>query len=667
MKILRYIFPILTLISLGSCSDELQSVGEPAGEEGGNTIKVDVTLNVADIAAASSRAFTDKPDYSDLKLQVVEYVLASGPLDGNMFTTNYTDSIKNITTNGDGDVHFSIVLNKTDEPRVLNFIATPKDVELTVPYGLEGTSVPGLTLTDQTPAYWQRVEFPDGYGVYDSEGKWTTNEQVQGKLTHVPMIRNFAKVSLRVADGAGFTLEGFALLNRPAVGTVAPWNTTTMEFPTFLSGDKLLSYSDINATYHGRSPGNQVIEADPATATYNTEAKYLYERPQSSINNPVVIMRGRRNGATASTYYKIDLGYKDENNLFRYYNILRNFEYAITVNAVGADGYDTPQAAMDGVVFNNFSFDINTRQMLNVSNGRDMLWVNQTTFVVTNADQREITLRYRYKKNISNSGGTASNGDIRFLDLETGEAIDNITYGTSDDNDGWRQVTITTPIPTSDRKMQEFVVYDPTTGLGRTITIVVRTPWFYTNAGVWGGNYNYYDQFIFNEKEREEWNGFVSSSTTIGQPLTVRFHIDDNIPEALFPLTFTFESDRQNIENNKIGNLVVVSGPSFFDASKTTIKYVKTVTWADYNSELTHENQTATIVDDDNDGITSHVVRARFQTILPISTEQWTTIYVYNPYIRVQGSESDYLEVRFRGKEGTAPDYDLTDPTTPTE
>lgn len=126
----------------------------------------------------------------------------------------------------------------------------------------------------------------------------------------------------------------------------------------------------------------------------------------------------------------------------------------------------------------------------------------------------------------------------------------------------------------------------------------------------------------------------------------------------MFPLTFTFESNRQNIENNKVGNLIVNYGPSFFDATKTTIKYTKTVTWADYNSELKEDNETGTIVDDDKDGITSHVIRARFQTILSVITGEQTIIRVYNPYMRVQGSTSEYLDVTFTGKEGTAPNYE---------
>lgn len=467
---------------------------------------------------------------------------------------------------------------------------------------------------------------------------------------------------------SSFRLMGFQIINQPKNGYIAPWDATKMKFPDFLGDDKkILSYAAIDAVYKGRTPNNEVDVTDPSATSFDMNVKYIYERPASSINNPVIIMEGQRisTGEDGNVteiddepkFYKLDLGYLGTGKLFSYYDILRNFEYGISIDKVVAEGYDSAQEAYEGVVFNNFSFDVNTKQMLNVSNGEDMLWVNQTTFVVTNASETTISFKYRYLSDISNNGGTNANGDIKFKNLATGEAIGNITYGTTNDAEGWRTVTITTPEPTTTRKSQEFIVYNPNTGLGRTITIIVRTPWLYTDAGVWGGNYNYYQQFIDNVTAREAWNGYVSSNSEIGQPLTVRFHIDDNIPEAMFPLTFTFESNRQNIENNKVGNLLVEYGSSLFGAGATTIKYKKTVTWADYNSALTKDNETGTIVDDDNDGITSHVVRARFQTILPIVENEETTIRVYNPYMRVQGRTDNYLDVSFRGKEGTAPDY----------
>ena len=658
MKFSNYILPYFTLVAMAACSDDV-AVPPVAVIENSNSITVDVSLDVAEISDVHSRAFSAEPDYSDLKLYVLEFERKSdNPLD-NPISNNYTEYVTSENKVAHGDIHFNITIDKIDQPRVLHLIAVPKATELTIGYGSEGDLIPGLQLSDDTPAYWQRIEFREGYGSYDSDEVWTTFDEVTEKLTHVPMLCNFSRISVTVADGTGFTLDGFAILNRPTKGTVAPWNSTAMQFPVFLNGDKLLPYSEISKDYSGYWPYNQTSDIDDKTVddqtAFNTDAKYIYERPHSSLYNPVIILKGNRQGGS-TMYYKLDLGKPDDKNLFQFYNILRNFEYAVNITRIQSDGYETAEEALNGVVYNNFSFDVNTKQMHNVSNGQDMMWVNQTTFVVTNDDDRTITFKYKYMSGINTGNGSNENRQIQFENLETGEAIESIVYGEVDDAEGWRTVTITTPEPTSERKMQEFIAYNPNTGLGRTISVIVRMPWTYTDAGVWGGNYNYYEQFV-NSTEKDEWAGFVSTSSNLGQPLTVRFHIDDNIPEALFPLTFTFESNRQNIENNKVGNLLVTNGPTFFDGDATTIKYVKTVTWADYNSDLTKGNETGTIVDDDNDGVTSHVVRARFQTILPIVLNQETLIRIYNPYMRQQGSTNDYLEVSFKGKDGTAPDY----------
>lgn len=668
-RFVKYLFIAWLVVLVGSCSEELQYYTDVVNESTTDKIIMNVSLSIPDFQISNTRAFSETPDYNNLKLYVVEFQLGEKPLEGSTFTVNYTDSIKDEGVNADdGDIHFSIIIDQTFEPRVLHFIAVPKDYDLTIPYGLEGISIPNLVVSGDVPAYWHRIEFPEGYGYLDDEDKFQTHAYLKSKFEHVPMVCNFSRISLRVSD-PDFILDGFAVLNQPTRGYIAPWDAAESVFPAFLNGSALLPYQTIDATYEGRSPGNNVTQSDATTAVYSTVDKYIYERQASSINNPMVIMRGRKTGDAPTTmrYYKLDIGYTDGDNLFQYYDILRNFWYDINVTQIDADGYETAQAARDGVVFNNFSFDINTRQMANVSNGPDMLWVNQTTFVVTSANDTEIKFRYRYLQNIgNNNGGTPVNDQVELKGLmeavdDPDGAIDSVSdpvYGT----DGWAEVTIQTKTPTQDRKMSEFIAYNPNTGLGRTISIISRVPWQYSNAGVWGGNYNFYDQFL-NSKERPDWEGYVSNSTNVGQPLTVRFHIEDNIPEALFPLIFTFESDLQNIENNKSdGNANVVSGPSYFasKSGQTTIKYQKTVTWTDYNTELSRENPFGTIIDDDKDGDSEHVVKARFQTIAPITTAT-TTIRCYNPYIVVKNADgttkSPYLDVTFTGKSGEAPNY----------
>lgn len=637
----------------------------------GETFMLDVSLDVADISTAQSRAFSDTPDYGNLKLYMVEFEGGGSPLENNFI--RQINTIEGETVNADGDVHFKVTLVKADQPRILHLIALPKTAEFKIDYltGLEGAIMPALKVSDDTPAYWQRVEFPKGYGHYVYNGNdytWETYGDVKTKLTHVPMLCNFAKVSL-TSSATGFTLEGFALMNRPKEGSMVPYISSSNTFPTFLNSSGQLDYSTIDAAYKGYTPSTKVTDNDPAAATFDKKDKFLYERPHSSLNNPVVIMQGSRNGK--SMFYKIDIGYKDETtNLFHFYDILRNFEYAINVTSVGADGYATAQDALNGVVFNNFSFDVQTKQLLSISDGKALLQTNNTTFVVTSPDSTNITLYYKYE-DLTTSTKPKDNNTIEFLDEKTGlknDAIkgDAITLLTISDDDesagayeGWRKVTITTPTPKSDRVSQEIVMFDPSTGLGRIITIIVRIPWKFIEPGVWGGTYYYLSQYV------DTWSGFVSNSTTTGQPLTVRFRIGDNIPEAMFPLKFVFEADKQNIQNNYVDNLVVSPGESLFPKVTTNvIKYVKTISWANYNTYKS-EKQSG-LIDKGADGTEHHYVTAHFLTIDPITTAT-TTIRVQNPYMSTEPDAekpTHYFDVTFNGKGGSAPTYTYTSTAT---
>lgn len=665
MKFHRYIYGLALALTLAACSDEMPGIGgSPASPDGDFTF--DVSLNVAELGSYDTRTFGDSPSYQDLKLYVAEFDLKEGPLDGNMLSAIYTPEEE--TLNADGDIHFKLTLNKSMEPKVLHLIAVPKSTDLSFPAGLEGEVIPNLTVTSGADAYWQRVEFPDGYGKQTGEDTWIVNEDVKEKLTHVPMIRNFAKISVTSTD-PNFTLEGFTVVNPPRSGSVAPWNTTDMVFPEFLDDNgNMKSYSQLG--YEGILRG-YINTTEPADADFTRDSKYLYERPTSSVNNTYIMIKGRRGNGT-SKYYKLDIGSNDRQNIFDYKDVIRNFEYAVTLTGVNADGYASIADAKDGVVYNNFSFDVNTRQMLNISDGKAMIWVNNTTFVVNDDNSTTVTFRYRFKSDITSS--VYDTEKLKFRN-EEGDVSDNISVGgvitsvsqPTQTSDGWYEVSINTVTPQASRHSTRFIVFDPATGLGRTIEIVVRVPWYYKELGVWGGNYNTSLQFNHTTNDvldRDAWEGYVSCDNG-GQPLTVVFTLDNDIPEALFPLTFTVEAELQNIENNKIGTLVVSYGDSFFSPGKTRIKYLKTVTWTEYNTELglgeDGTSITGTVVHRD-DGTTVRRVRCRFLTIVNINESTTRRIRISNPYVKGTGG-NQYGEVSFTGKYGQAPNWGLKSET----
>lgn len=672
MKLFRYILPAFVAFTLVSCSDEVYAPDCPVSEDN-ESLKINISFDIPEFASARSRAFTDMPDYEGLELHVLEFEYGDDPIN-NVMTNNYNlqeGALSEVTVSNDidsdGDVHFTLKLNATDQPRVLHFIAVPNGTELNIGSQNEGILIPSLTVSNQTPAYWQRVVFDHGYGTFDNSDNFTKSTDLETKLEHIPMLRNFAKITLGPGnDVSSQQIEGFAIVNQPNIGSVAPWNRTQAKFPDFFvnSYNSKLDYQKITDTcytgYWNFSPVNDIGNKTAPGAdseSYNGDPKFIYEIPHSTLNSPLIIMKARPAITDPWSYYKIDLGKKIEEGAnqggFVFYNILRNFSYNITVNSIDATGYDTPAEALSGVVFNNFSFDVNTMQMQNISDGANMLWVNNTTFVVTNDSEREVKILFRFRTGINTGtgAGTDASGRLEIRDLATGEAIQSVPANLNVNDlptDGeWKVLTITTEAPSDETKRQEFVIIDPETGIGRTIRIIVRNPWDYRTPTLYGVNYDTYDQYQTTVNKYSQWANRVSTnnwSYENQQPLTVGFFIDNDIPEAMFPLQFVYEANPQVIENNKDGNLFVNTGSSLFNSDNIAIKYVKTVTWADFNTELKDSSTGVKVMNGTQE---LHFVRARFLTTSSLTTNTTYTVRVYNPYFISNSTDPKYLNVTF--------------------
>lgn len=631
------------LLMTACSSNDFSGPVATSNEDG--MVTFEVSLTVPERGTAGTRAFGEAPDYNDLHLYLVEFDYKGEPLD-NGISGVYLAQEETPTPSSKPDrIVFKVTLRQAAEPKILHLIAVPKAVDLSFgEYGMEGNIIPALVTTNGNEAYWQRLEFPNGYGemtvVGEGENKreiWTVLQEAKDKLTMVPMIRNFAKLTVQLSttlqNANKFRLEGYALLNVPTAGTVAPWNSDTFQFPGYVDASKKqIDYDKLD--YPGIMAGN-ITRYDVADNAFNTDPEYFYERRYSSVDHTQLIIKGNYNNE-GSSYYKIDLGLQ-QNGRFNFFNLLRNFNYVVTITDVGASGYDSAAAAKDGVVYNNLSFDLDTQKMLNISNGTDMLWVNFTTAVISqNTDAaRTLQFGYRYRQNIT-TGNTLSNDSISVIGLEggKGEVISSVREITPPTGYAdWKYYEIKTYAPDDNMKTQSFVVVNNKTGLGRTINLILTNPWEVTNYVVFGGNYDY---------------AYPSNNATLGivgdgaqAPLTLFFDIPGNLPEAIFPLSFNLESDMQNIENNPVGTLSVTSGTSSWPGIVgRRIKYVKTVTWSDYNNKLSSTYPTGVLMDNPNDAAKPfHRVRCRLRTItslanlgIDVGASVTSTIRITNSY-----------------------------------
>lgn len=679
MKLLQYITVLASLVVLSACSEEcVGTVGAGDGETA-ETFTISASVAVPELKQSLGRALTDTPDYGDLKLYLLEFDNNGTPL-SNFITAVYTPSRE---TPQDGYVTFDVTLNKVVTPKVLHLIAVPKSVDLNPSTfsGSEGTILPRLVVSDEVGAYWRRLEF-DNYGSFGGADntEWTTNPDLKSTLTMVPLIRNFSRVSIS-NNATGFQLLGYAVFNVPTSGTIAPWDGGNGVFPEFMDGNNLKEYDAID--YDGILPAdydlkNIGINPEGTDIEDGTAPKYFYERPFSSVNHAMVVIKGRY-GNEAVSYYKIDLGQiatsGSNQGVFSYYDLLRNFDYHININRVGTSGYSTYQLALNGVVYNNFSFDVSTNHLLNISNGTDMIWVNKNTIVVNKDTQTDRTVRFgvKYSKNINTSSPANGNDDVKIIKGSNwDEVVDSWTESApvkgEDATYKYYEIVTKAPNASGETLQTDFIVINPETGLGRTVNIIVRKPWEITRVYEFAGNYNTPNQFPVAPRPGNNCQNLADDGEKA--PITVFFVIPNDLPEAIFPVRFELEADRQNIENNPIGTLVVESGPSLFNPLETRMKYVKTVTWTDYNTVLDNINFTGTIVDDVHvDGTVVpgkiHRVRCRFRTItslenlgVAIGGSTTTNVRIHNDYFTdAEGGDPTVSFVRTRGSELDAPDY----------
>lgn len=610
MKQIRLLIIVLIGALMAGCTDSIDMPGHESSTVGGITVDgddltLDVSLDIPEIAVAASRSLGETPDYANLHLYLIEFDDNGSPIT-NPLSRVY--QAENEVVEGN-IVKFRVKLSASEKPKVLHLIALPKEEELTVGYGLEANIIPHLCVSFGTEAYWRRIEFPDGYCTEAPDGTWAPDANLIKKLTRVPLIRNFAKISFTCTD-PNFQFKGFVVMNMPQAGTIAPWNSRALTFPTFLDASgKMLSYETLKGSYSGILPAGTGFDnqATGITPVLTVDPKYIYERPYSRDRSTYVIFYGRRKGATADNYYKLDIGKPDATGVFRQYNILRNFDFHFTLTKVDKNGEADFEKALKGVVSNNFSFSLDMSNLHNMSDGHQIVYVNKNHFILTDTlNEETITFQFKYY-DLTDKKYHNFEDNVTFVGLEPGPVIKSVQKSTTNDADNWRNITITCNKATAFTATQEFSIVNRA-GLGRTIVLTLHEKWKYSELREYG------DQIM-------NWTSKTPDRGIAGQndkdPLTIFFDLPNDLPETVFPLTFLIESDMQNLDNDPLGNMGVTDGPSFFERfnGQIHIKYEKIVDLTMYNSNLDENTagSQGTIIKDEA-GNTVHRVHCRMRT-----------------------------------------------------
>lgn len=465
--------------------------------------------------------------------------------------------------------------------------------------------------------------------------------------TGLPLVRNFAKISIQ-STTPQFVLDKvktLAVINKPDRGSVAPYNPDN---GNFIYGYKDITYADMRSDYPGYSPsGTQYVDTDPDAASIAwgsgtgdgeeiVSSVYMYERPVPAAGEPVsyMIVHGTfypfkenyytdnqpntwkaTERSTPGTYldlangvpcyYKVD--FKDEEGA---YAIFRNFRYHIRITNVAKAGAETAGAAGSTGGTGDISQDQSVAGLTDFSDGYGRIAVSHTgwTFVEGRA---EFELKYKFIEDAAQGDATANNalvseggpvtitigaktGPVNVISTtldssissETGTTIDAGANGkirvigasTAKDAEGFRTIKFTVNTPD---------LHDVTTqtihisGKVNETSTLSRDVIYYLMP-----RQNMIVECIADEVNPDYGEDYVEK--TAGEGINVRITIPKMLPESMFPLVFSLESDALSITPNTAkypeDNLPVANGNSICDGktSSKSFHYVRTLSYTEY-------------------------------------------------------------------------------------
>lgn len=659
IKNIIYLLFLPALFLAAGCKDDYTLI--PDVEDG--SIVISGSLAIPDMDMVQSRALGNAPG-SGLKLTVLEFDLVPDKPDQSFISKVYQATTKTPTNvaNG-GTVSFEVTLNLdgSNTAKQLQFIVANDFVN--PGNGSIASLLPTMSVSGNNEAYWGKIDFEDGYETQEENGTLVLTNACKEKFKNIPVIRNFARIGVEeVLDN--FELLGFDIVNVPTSGTIAPWDSGDGEsrqphIPDLLNGSAMWDYNHITdvSGYSGTLPAgvgfyNQEFDAARWVDGQNSnmrsiQDRFLYEHPYEPDRRTYLIVQGNysytdEDGTPQSKrgFYKVDIGKLAEDGTFQYYNIIRNINYKVKIQSVTAPGTATVAEAIARAPFNNLLAATETSTMLNVSDGKNMLIVNDMNHIIVNNGET-VEILYRYLTDVTGNKNEANDAEGLHYIVGDGDVIAKNTNGEWDITEttstnaagNWVCLKVKTNAPDPLETFTQTITIVDGKGLGRTITLISHQPWQYVpivptttppaTAIIQPGSYNWY--------ETADSQDF---SNKAGAEMTVYFNLPNGLPDSMFPLDFLLEAKYQGLENNKIGTMTVTYGPSLFDPQVTAIQYIKTVSLNEYKFMYKARDPK----DPDSDVIdvgkpnTNHTIRCRFTTITEVAAGSPAEVHIHNPY-----------------------------------
>ena len=550
----KTIYILAVLFCAAACSK--QYVEPVVDEVSDDAPTVTITFDVEVPEALETRSTTMANTPNIESLWVIEFG-ASGYYKGwhECIPTN-----DHVTGNGESaKKQFKVELPISDNDQTFHFIANPPSRNSYLNQ-TEINVLNSMSTTNGNAAFWQRIKVVGGVrGEKQTDGTYIPTTATSALFSTIPLIRNFAKVSVFASDNAPeIEIVKFALVNVPNSGSVAPYDSKTFDFAAPYMNVSNLSLENLSAY----APGN--VEIDVPTQASSLvwanvgESLFMYERP-APTEDPTCVIVQAKNGGTRY-FYKIELM-----NGLTYVPIYRDFEYKINMAAVGdAPGEPTAQKALENAPFGDVSANLETASLTQISDGTSTLYVSFTDYTHvldgTETTDPEYTLYYKFDTN-PYSLTTEHTGTSAVKSVGTEYSV------TSGDYAGWKAVKLT--------------LNKAATGIAKSLITV-------TGTAAEGARPLYRKVYVRVMGTQDLSVAVSGSSSTLGSPILVDVTIPEDLGASLFPVTLYIEAENNSLTSND-SKLSALTGPSKFSSKsgKNTFYFVRTVSYSEYQSNNT--------------------------------------------------------------------------------
>ena len=526
---------------------------------------------------------------------------------------------------------FKVQLELSDSRRTIHFLGNIDENQLnTGSYSYQ--ILPTLVSYPGKQAYWQQVQLEAIHPEYENgqpkivNGSYLPDAATQNALSYIPLIRNYAEIQVTdaTADSDDFELYSYSVIYFPKNGSVVPYRgnagqgvdpfsfgpTSGYRFSgyeqcDFPKLDETLGYlgnmppkveidrfiPDEAMFEHPETSGGRVVRYDPNNTD---QGVYIYERtiPNENLDPTFVIIRGKF-GDSDYYYYRLDLmetKVVDNESVYQYYPIYRNFRYNIRLNRISSAGVATPQLAAISSGAEDISADISMRHLGDISNGLTRLVV-EPFMSRTYTGPNEEGYYYLYARFFNDVNSPDPNTDWGAVSVELMPMDENeddiLTLYDDVGNEvhafypsaqemggvpGFRIIRFNTKIPGSETKTQKIKI------TGRNL---------YTHE-----QYPLYREVEISLQKKQSLQLSLSNTELPlqkGARQELNISIPAGLPSSMFPLDFTIEAELPTLTpDNKVAgnNLPVVSGISISDTEgykgKNAIQFVRTLTLDEY-------------------------------------------------------------------------------------